>query len=540
MVEHTTAFLKAMSIREWVQTRTGLVDTVKDFFYEEIPASSGWPQVFGSVALFVLLVQACTGVLLAFNFAASPAEAYDSVSYIVRDVTGGRIMRGLHHWGASMMIVVVAAHAAQVFLYGAYRKPREATWLCGVALLLVVLGFGLTGYLLPWDNRAYWGTVVSTQIAGQAPVLGAFMHRLLGATNGIGVVTFTRFYALHVLVLPAATIGLTFIHLLLVRRHGVQPSSLENPATVHFYPTQAMKDIIATFVAFAGLLLAAILLDAPLGRVADPADTTYVPRPDWYFLFLFQTLKFFHGALEPLAGIGLPTAAVIILVLLPFLDRSQAASPTQRRWAIAVCVSVFSGWASLTWAALAASPHTETIVRAQPGTERVLSRPATELAGFAYFRDLNCAACHDLAEGEPKRGPTLALINERRPAEWVEAHIRSINPQAKLAPSELGALVQFVLRIDPTGASELERAPADLLAGADIFTRNLCQSCHRINGVGGQAGPSLNGLVNRRSRSWVERHFAQPHVLSPGSLMPAYHFNPGERKQLIDYLFELP
>ncbi len=141
---------------------------IRHFFLEEIPASTSWPQVFGSVALFLFLVQALTGTLLGLNYAASPGDAYDSVIYIMREVPGGRMIRGLHHWGASMMVIVVAAHAAQVFIYAAYKKPREVTWISGVLLFLLVMSFGLTGYLLPWDNRAYWGTVVTTQIAGQS------------------------------------------------------------------------------------------------------------------------------------------------------------------------------------------------------------------------------------------------------------------------------------------------------------------------------------------------------------------------------------
>ena len=149
------------------------IPAVRKFLYEEIPASSGWHQVFGSVAVFLFLIQAFTGVLLAFNYAPTPGDAYNSLRYILTEVTGGRLIRGLHHWGASMMIVVVVLHMVQVFLYGAYKKPREATWMVGVVLLLVTLAYGLTGYLLPWDNRAYWGTVVTTQIAGLAPVAGA-------------------------------------------------------------------------------------------------------------------------------------------------------------------------------------------------------------------------------------------------------------------------------------------------------------------------------------------------------------------------------
>jgi len=136
-------------ITAWLDNRTGIQTAIRQFLYEEIPASSGWQQVFGSVAVFLFLVQAFTGALLAFNYAATPGDAYNSLRYILTELTGGRLMRGLHHWGASMMIVVVVLHMVQVFLYGAYKKPREATWMVGVVLLLVTLAYGLTGYLLP-------------------------------------------------------------------------------------------------------------------------------------------------------------------------------------------------------------------------------------------------------------------------------------------------------------------------------------------------------------------------------------------------------
>src|SRR5215831_18137606 len=200
MVEKISQFIAA------VDARVGLPTGVRHFLYEEIPASSGWHQVFGSVALFLILVQFFTGIMLSLNYAPTPGEAYNSLRYILTEVTAGHIMRGLHHWGASMIIVVVVLHMVQVFLWGAYKKPREATWMVGVVLLLLTLAYGLTGYLLPWDNRAYWGTVVTTQIAAQAPVLGPYLSRLLGGEGAIGVVTFARFYGMHVLLLPPATL----------------------------------------------------------------------------------------------------------------------------------------------------------------------------------------------------------------------------------------------------------------------------------------------------------------------------------------------
>ena len=173
-------------VLDWFDHRTGLETAIRNFLYEEIPGSSGWHQVFGSVAVFLFMVQAFTGILLAFNYAPTPGDAYNSLKYIITEVTGGRLIHGLHHWGASMMIVVVVLHMTQVFLFGAYKKPREATWMVGVFLLLITLGFGLTGYLLPWDNRAYWGTVVTTQIASQVPLAGVLSPPLLGTRRERG------------------------------------------------------------------------------------------------------------------------------------------------------------------------------------------------------------------------------------------------------------------------------------------------------------------------------------------------------------------
>src|SRR3954463_8301198 len=195
----------------WVEDRTGFIPAVQGALGEHIPQSAGWPQAFGSVALFLCLVQAFTGVLLSLNYAGTPGDAYNSLTYIIRDVPMGRLIRGLHHWGASLMLIVLVLHMIQVFVYGAYKRPREATWIGGVCLLLITLGFSLTGYLLPWDNRAYWGTVVTTKIMGQAPIIGPYLQQIIDAGEQIGVITFARFYSLHVFVFPAVTILLVLV-----------------------------------------------------------------------------------------------------------------------------------------------------------------------------------------------------------------------------------------------------------------------------------------------------------------------------------------
>src|SRR6202161_2591882 len=235
------------TVIDWLEHRTGIESAVKGFLYEDIPASAGWHQIIGSMAVFFFVIQVFTGAMLAFNYAPTPGEAYNSVKYIMTELTGGPLIRGLHHWGASMMLIIVVLHMLQVFLYGAYKKPREATWMMGVVLLLVTLAFGLTGYLLPWDNRAYWRTVVTTQIAGQAPIAGPYLTRLLGGEGSIGVVTFARFYALHVVVLPPLTMLLTAIHMCLVRKHGVAPAVGDTLPRKRFFPEQVFKDTVGVF-----------------------------------------------------------------------------------------------------------------------------------------------------------------------------------------------------------------------------------------------------------------------------------------------------
>jgi ubiquinol-cytochrome c reductase cytochrome b subunit len=201
-----------------------------------------------------------------------------------------------------MMIVVVVVHMTQVFLYGAYKKPRETTWILGVILLLITLAFGLTGYLLPWDERAYWGTVVTTQIASKAPLVGPYLSRFLGTTGSVGVVTFARFFGLHVLLLPPLATLLIVSHISLVRRHGVAPAPGDEGPPKKFFPQQLSKDVIAVFAAFCVLYVMAIAVKAPLDRLADPTDSNYTPVPTGIFYSSFKFLRFSRGRLSRLAA----------------------------------------------------------------------------------------------------------------------------------------------------------------------------------------------------------------------------------------------
>ena len=537
----------------WLDHRTGIETAIRNFLYEEIPASSGWRQVFGSIAVFLFLVQAFTGALLAFNYAPTPGDAYNSLRYILTEVAAGHLIRGLHHWGASMLIVVVVLHMTQVFLYGAYKKPREATWIVGVVLLLLTMAYGLTGYLLPWDNRAYWGTVVSTQIASHIPLAGPYLSRLLGGESAVGVVTFARFYGLHVLLLPPATGVLIATHVYLVRKHGVAPvPGDELQARKKFYPQQAFKDTAAIYVAFVILFVMAAAVRVPLERLADPTDTTYVPRPDWYFLFLFQTLKFFDGPLAVVGSVILPSFAILALLLVPFVDRGQVMRVTRRTAAIGVVLLAGLGWTSLTVAAVATTPKPDNTAAIDYGapTDWIGLSPQ-ELAGLGYFRRENCASCHNLDGGKQaaaKVGPDLANLPIKKTAAWMIEHFKhpaamvpgSSMPSIQLSDAQLNALAAFLLKLTPRNAETLAQAPDFAVEAGLLFQAKNCGSCHQVNGVGMKVGPPLNGLARRRTQTWVEQHFANPEALSPGTFMPPYQFSPREMDNLIAYLFTLP
>jgi len=537
-------------ILDWFDQRTGLETGIRNFLYEEIPGSSGWHQIFGSVAVFLFLVQAFTGILLAFNYAPTPGDAYNSLKYIVTEVTGGRLIHGLHHWGATMMIVVVALHMMQVFLFGAYKKPREATWMVGVVLLLLTLAFGLTGYLLPWDNRAYWGTVVTTQIAGQVPVLGDYLKRFLGTDDGsVGVVTFARFYGLHVLILPQLTTFLIIFHIYLVRKHGVAPTPADAGPTKKFFPDQMLKDVIAVFAAFVILYLMALFVAVPLERLADPTDLSYIPRPDWYFLFLFQTLKFFKGSLEPVGSVLLPSLGVLALFLTPFMDRGRLLRLTQRTTALGVVTLAAIGWGALTLAAIRSTPPAQEQQASNlPSAAGWDQFSPQEVAGLGYFRQEKCLACHNLADGPPKAGPNLASAREHRDAAWMIRHFKNPNqvvpgsnmPPILLSDAKLNALASFLLKLTPENANGVALVPDDLVHGAQIYEAQGCGNCHMVNGAGAKLGPPLNGLSQRRAQQWVEQHFTNPAALSPGTIMPPSQFSPTDMQALVNYLFSLP
>ena len=542
------------SVVAWLEERTGLPSALRGFFDEEIPISAGWHQVFGSMALFCFLLQAVTGLLLAFNYAATTTEAHASIRYIMNEVTGGALIRGLHHWGASAMIIVVVVHMLQVFLWGAYKKPREATWLVGLVLLMITLGFGLTGYLLPWDNRAYWGTVVTAQITGKSPVLGPYLLRLIGAEDGVGAVTFSRFYTLHTVLLPLVIAGLIGLHLMLVRKHGVAPAPGDDGLRKkRFYPEQVFKDTVAIFALFSALVFLAVTLSAPLGRQADPTDTSFLPRPEWYFLFLFQALKIFEGPMELMGSHVLPGLAMAALAILPFVDRRKAQSMRQRVPALCVALLALATWSGLTRTAVLATPAKDRPFAERGGPQDWEELNPSQLAGLALIRSNECTMCHSIAgrgatPGKPGGtvGPDFASLSDgsdpevlaKRFEEQSSAWMKNHSAQ-QLPPSRVKDMLALLEHLDPLNAPGILNAEKTVAEGALVFQSQGCAGCHAIRGVGATLGPALDGEGSKRDRDWLRRHFIDPPAVVPDSEMPPFKLPEPQMNALLDYLMAL-
>ena len=344
-------------MRDWLDSRTGFRSLLKHLLDEPLPQGVGWWFVTGSIVLFLLTVQLLTGVLLAVFYSPSPDHAYDSVRFIMERVTFGRVLRGLHFFGASFIVVAALVHMLRVVAFGSYKKPRELNWMVGVLLLLIILAFALTGYLLPWDQKAYWATTVTLNIARSVPFGGEFVSSLLKGGTDLGALTLMRWYAAHVFLLPACLIAFTIAHIYLMRRHGISGpiTPVPGPATP-FYPFHAIKDTIAVAAVFALLLTFAVAFNAPLDPVADPTDATYIPRPEWYFMSLFELLKHFPGRWEPVATMVIPGLVVALLFLLPFLDRRPDRAPRNRPVVISSFAIILTSIALLTYQGFRTTP----------------------------------------------------------------------------------------------------------------------------------------------------------------------------------------
>lgn len=313
----------------------------------------------GGLTLFFFLVQVVTGILLAIYYQPTPDAAYNSVLYIMNQVNFGWLIRSIHAWSANLMVIMCLLHLLRVFFQGAYKKPREMTWVVGTLLLVLTLGFGFTGYLLPWDQRAFWATTIGSEVAGAVPLIGDKLLIFLRGGPEITAHTLSRFFGVHVLVLPVTLGAILGLHLLQLHLQGVADptrpvakedeiaalaasesgSTQERRKWLPFFPNYVLDEIIVWYMMLAVIVILASLFPAGLEEPADPLRTPEHIKPEWYFLFVYQFFKL----VPRIVGVAVPFVGGLLLLLLPFLDRNPHVSPRKRPVGVSVAIVVIVG-----------------------------------------------------------------------------------------------------------------------------------------------------------------------------------------------------
>jgi ubiquinol-cytochrome c reductase cytochrome b subunit len=522
-----------------------------------VPGGARFAYVFGSALLFAFGLQAITGVALATAYSPSVTDAWASVHHIQHHLTLGWLVRGIHHFGSSAMVVLCVLHMTQVFFFGAYRAPREANWWLGVVMLLLVLGFGLTGYLLPWDQKGYWATQVAMSITAGTPG-GEHLQALLQGGPQTGNLTLTRFYAIHVLLLPATLVALIVGHVSLFRRHGVTPPPAAEPAALAansepFWPYQWLRDAVFAFIVFGILVALVVLVGASLEAPADPAGA-YEARPEWYFLFLFQLLRVFEGPLLIVGTVVIPGLAMLFLMAVPLIDRKGRGWPAAK---VAVpFVLLIGGAAALTVAALATDRADAGFLEGREAAD-LAAAEAHDLAeaggvdasgrivlqaALHLFREKGCEGCHAREVEAESHGPLLAgYATEARLDRFLKAPdhpdlfgktpLREQMDPFEGPDADRAALVAWLTSLSGVEPS----APELIKRGRAIFDDAGCTDCHNdpkhdVGDEGWEAdatGPDLRGFQTYEWVRAVVRHAGHPSAFggaidTEDGVMPAY------------------
>ena len=296
-----------IALINWLETRTGFKALMHEAFNERVPGGACWRYVWGSTLVFTFVLQVITGFMLWSAYSPSTRTAWESVYYIQHEMYLGNIIRGLHHYAAQGMVVLMAIHLIQVIIDGAYKAPREMNFWLGIVLLMIVLGLSLTGYLLPWDQKGYYATQVTTNIMSATPGVGREVQILAQGGSDYGHLTLTRFFAMHAGILPTLLVGFLGLHIYVFRRHGLTVHDPNRAPETTFWPDQVLKDSVACLAVLAVVLLLAIFRGAEMSAPADPAVKFDAARPEWYFLFLFRFLKF-----PAVDALGVTFGAIIV------------------------------------------------------------------------------------------------------------------------------------------------------------------------------------------------------------------------------------
>jgi ubiquinol-cytochrome c reductase cytochrome b subunit len=434
--------------------RTGIGALWEQLGRHPVPPGTGWWYVFGSATLVAFIIQIVTGIALATAYVPSTAHAYNSLQFITHQAMWGHLLRGLHYFGASAMVLLVGIHIMRVFLYGSYKYPRELNWLTGAVLLLLTLAMAFTGQLLRWDNVAVWSVIVGAEQAGRAPLIGKYVAHFILAGDTVGGATLSRFFAFHVFFIPALIFAFLGAHLLLVLKHGISEPPVAgqpvDPKTYRksyedllereghpFWPDAAWRDVAFGVAMIVVLVILAVVVGPPhLAAPPDPTILKAYPRPDWYFLWYFAVLALLPPSLETPVIIFGPLLFGAILILLPIFRNKGERHPLRRPWAIGGVIMIWVMIGTL-WIEGKRAPWSPDF-SAQPLHAQVVGATSGPVyQGAILFHQKGCEFCHAIAGQGGHRGPDLTFVGDRlTPAEMT---IRIVNG-AQLMPAFGGIL----------------------------------------------------------------------------------------------------
>jgi ubiquinol-cytochrome c reductase cytochrome b subunit len=464
-------------VLRWLERRLGLWPVIEPALRHPVPpGSASWWNVFGSAALAAFGVQVVSGICLALVYVPSAAHAHESLLYLNDSTTLGWFLRALHFWGSNFMVAIVLLHMIQVFLFAAYKYPRELTWMVGVLLLVCSLGMAFTGQILRWDQDAYWGLGIGAAITGRVPVLGPrLVHLMLGGPI-VGAETLSRFFALHVFVIPGALLLLVSVHLLLVLKRGISEPPVAGRLVsretydesyqrmlerdgVPFFPFAARKDL-----AFVGLVLVGIFVCAAVfgpygpGGPADPTLIDTQPRPDFFFLPLFALLALLPPWTETVLILTAPLVIGLLLFALPLVSNTGERSPLRRPVSMLAVLLVAVAFALLTRSGQQApwSPAMDAWSGSPTPVDYVRDRSPLELQGALVLQNKQCRNCHELGGVGGRRGPALDGVATRLTHDQLVRQVLqgggNMPAYGKhLSPAEVSALVAFLGTLHPPG-----------------------------------------------------------------------------------------
>jgi ubiquinol-cytochrome c reductase cytochrome b subunit len=450
----------------WLDDRLGLSALFGPAMNHLVPRDARWWYVFGSATLLAFIVQVVTGVALAFSYVSSASQAYETLQFITTEAPFGRFLRGMHYFGASAMILMVGAHLAQTFLFGSYKFPREMNWVTGVLLLGFTLVMGFTGQLLRWDQTAAWSVVIAAEQAGRVPWIGDFLAQFILGGTTIGGATLSRFFAIHVFIMPAFIFLFIGFHLLLVLRHGIAEPPVAgkpvDPATYRkeyeelmqktghpFWPEGAWRDFVfGTGVIIVIALLAYFIGPPALDKPPNPSIIKADPRPDWYLLWYFALMALTPPQIEGYVMVFAPVLAGVLLLATPLFRNRGERAPSRRPWAIAIVLLSVIMIGSL-WIEGIYSPWSPNF-DPRPLPEEVIGATSGPIFnGAKRFRERGCLNCHLIHGYGGRRGPDLTYVGDKLSKSDIIIRIVNggVNMPAfgkMLSPEELADITAFV------------------------------------------------------------------------------------------------